>query len=111
MGRDSWFEETMAFYDQYLTGKKPAKTCPAHAVQTGARGGEKAWPAADMHVTSASAAAATWTMGGASADRPQGGAGEGPSEAAEEGQDYVQLVRLVAPARAVHLDHRHPGSP
>ncbi|MGP4005657.1 hypothetical protein [Streptomyces sp. 4N124] len=85
MGRDSWFEETMAFYDQYLTGKKPAKTCPAYAVQTGAWRSQKAWPAADKHVTSASAAA-TWTMGGASEDRPQGSAGEHPSEAAEEGR-------------------------
>jgi uncharacterized protein len=37
MGGDSWFEETMAFYDQYLTGKKPVRTCAAYAVQTGTR--------------------------------------------------------------------------
>jgi predicted acyl esterase len=49
MGRDSWFEETMHFYDQYLKGAPAAKKDPVNAVETsdGSWRNETSWPPKD----------------------------------------------------------------
>ncbi|MBM2620670.1 CocE/NonD family hydrolase [Actinoplanes sp. LDG1-06] len=49
MGRDGWFAETLAFYDQYLKGVKPAAKYPAFAVQdsTGKWRAQDKWPVID----------------------------------------------------------------
>lgn len=49
MGRASWFEETMSFYDQHLRGVPPAVEHPAYAIQDnrGAWRAQDTWPAAE----------------------------------------------------------------
>ncbi|MFI9487818.1 CocE/NonD family hydrolase [Promicromonospora sp. NPDC052451] len=46
MGREGWFDEIGAFYDQYLKGIEPTTGYPAFAVQdsTGAWRGQDTWP-------------------------------------------------------------------
>lgn len=53
MGREGWFEETMAFYDQYLKGVEPSVEYPTFAVQ-GSDGNWRAqdtWPVVDESVS------------------------------------------------------------
>lgn len=49
MGRDGWFTEVMAHYDQYLKGIAPTPGLPAFAVQdsTGTWRAQDTWPVAD----------------------------------------------------------------
>jgi uncharacterized protein len=49
MGREGWFDETMAFYDQYLKGIEPTVAYPPFAIQdsTGAWRAEDTWPVVD----------------------------------------------------------------
>ncbi|MFF0075524.1 CocE/NonD family hydrolase [Streptomyces sp. NPDC005494] len=53
MGREGWYDETLAFYDQYLKGVRPAVRYPAYSVEdsTGAWRGQKTWPVVDHSVT------------------------------------------------------------
>ncbi|WP_036961458.1 CocE/NonD family hydrolase [Promicromonospora kroppenstedtii] len=49
MGREGWFEEVGAFYDEHLKGVEPTTEYPAFAIQdsTGAWRGEDTWPVVD----------------------------------------------------------------
>jgi hypothetical protein len=49
MGRDSWFEETMSFYDQYLKGIEPSTKDANFAIQdnTGHWRTQESWPVQD----------------------------------------------------------------
>ncbi|WP_285106295.1 CocE/NonD family hydrolase [Promicromonospora sp. MEB111] len=49
MGREGWFDEIGAFYDEHLKGTGPTTEYPAFSVQdsTGAWRAEDTWPAAD----------------------------------------------------------------
>jgi predicted acyl esterase len=53
MGREGWFEETMAFYDEHLKGIEPSVDYPAFAVQdsTGAWRAQDTWPVGDGTAT------------------------------------------------------------
>lgn len=49
MGREGWFEEVVAFYDEHLKGIEPEKELPAFAIQdnTGTWRQQDAWPVVD----------------------------------------------------------------
>ena len=49
MGRDGWFDEIGAFYDEHLKGTEPTTKYPAFSIQdsTGAWRAEDTWPTAD----------------------------------------------------------------
>ena len=51
-GRDGWFDETMAFYDEYLKGIEPDVEYPDFVVQdsTGSWRAQDAWPVVDSTV-------------------------------------------------------------
>ncbi|MBP2479422.1 putative acyl esterase [Crossiella equi] len=53
MGREGWFAETMAFYDEHLKGIKPGTAYPAYAVQdnTGAWRAQERWPVVERTTT------------------------------------------------------------
>ena len=53
MGREGWFDEVAAFYDEHLKDMPPAAAYPAFAVQdsTGAWRAEDRWPTSDRAVT------------------------------------------------------------
>lgn len=67
MGREGWFEEVFAFYDEHLKGIAPAVRTPAFAVQdsTGAWRSQDVWPAVDREV-SLELGGGTYTDDGAS---------------------------------------------
>ncbi|MEU1214584.1 CocE/NonD family hydrolase [Streptomyces sp. NPDC005790] len=52
MGREGWYDETLAFYDQYLKGVRPAVRYPAYSVEdsTGAWRAQKTWPVVERPV-------------------------------------------------------------
>lgn len=49
MGREGWFQEIGAFYDEHLKGVEPKVDYPAYSIQdsTGAWRGEDTWPVVD----------------------------------------------------------------
>ncbi|MEU0136897.1 CocE/NonD family hydrolase [Streptomyces sp. NPDC006296] len=53
MGREGWYDETLAFYDQYLKGVSPSVRYPAYSVEdsTGAWRAQRTWPVVERSVT------------------------------------------------------------
>ncbi|WP_077799922.1 CocE/NonD family hydrolase [Streptomyces sp. JHA26] len=53
MGREGWYDETLAFYDQYLKGVRPSVRYPNYAVEdsTGAWRAQRTWPVTERTVT------------------------------------------------------------
>ncbi|MEV8229084.1 CocE/NonD family hydrolase [Streptomyces sp. NPDC079167] len=53
MGREGWYDETLAFYDQYLKGIRPEVRYPAYSVEdsTGAWRAQRTWPVVERSVT------------------------------------------------------------
>ncbi|GGM11976.1 CocE/NonD family hydrolase [Micromonospora yangpuensis] len=53
MGRDSWFAETISFFDQYLRGVTPTVDYPAYAIQdnNGRWRAQDTWPVVDSSPT------------------------------------------------------------
>ncbi|GAB2813956.1 CocE/NonD family hydrolase [Streptomyces daliensis] len=78
MGREGWFKETLAFYDEHLKGAEPEKRYPDFAVQdnTGKWRAEKSWPAADR-------TAALRLGDGSYVDKGAGSDATGPGEGAD----------------------------
>ena len=70
MGRTGWYDEVMAFYDEYLYGVTPAEKYAPFAIQSVTDGKwrpEAAWPPADAaDTTVAQLNAGTYTDGGTS---------------------------------------------
>ncbi|MCO8276697.1 CocE/NonD family hydrolase [Actinoplanes sp. TRM 88003] len=69
MGREGWFAETMAFYDQYLKGIAPKVKYPAFAVQdsTGKWRAQNTWPVVEKTATIGLGGGSYFDDGGADA--------------------------------------------
>ncbi|CAM5537198.1 CocE/NonD family hydrolase [Streptomyces violaceorubidus] len=69
MGREGWYDETLAFYDQYLKGTRPTVRYPAYAVEdsTGAWRAQRTWPVTERSVALALGGGSYVDDGGVSA--------------------------------------------
>ncbi|WP_299538019.1 CocE/NonD family hydrolase [uncultured Streptomyces sp.] len=69
MGREGWYDETLAFFDQYLKGKRPEVSYPAYSVEdsTGAWRAQRTWPGESVRVGVALGSGSYLDDGGASA--------------------------------------------
>jgi len=91
MGREGWFDETMALFDKYLKGIEPTVDYPAFVVQdsTGSWRAEKTWPVTD-------ASTAISLRGGSYVD--DGAEGD---PAVETGNSFTQWSEPVAKATRI----------
>jgi predicted acyl esterase len=75
MGRAGWFDETMAFYDRYLKGRKPAQPYPRVLVEAndGKWRAEQAWPPRDAFAATAQLKTGTYSDDGLNNGAADGG--------------------------------------
>ncbi|MGW7521827.1 CocE/NonD family hydrolase [Streptomyces sp. NPDC054796] len=96
MGREGWFKETMAFYDEHLKGAEPKNRAPDFAVEdnTGKWRAEKSWPATDR--------TADLRLGnGSYVDKGAGSDTKGPGEGADSTASFFVWSKPLEKATRV----------